>query len=692
MADPSPERTLSWPACWSLLAFATTLVATLAPMWAGVPRPVHVIGVFALAAGVTWGLARHMYTHRRLAHLAERRDHMVRLMQVGGGAYFLWSAGFLTFPHYWSAWALALLALVGATYGGTTWCWHVARRPVPELARPTIWRANPEPEDRVRANWQAALDRARCGWLKVVDWVSVTIEDRSVGVRAMAQVRDSDTVPASRHLDPGAIAIALRQVTGLQLRTDWVQAREGPYAGDWEITAVTEDVMGRVHPYVDDPTPKSSATKTLVGYDIEGRHYTQDLRAHCQDCGKTLSGKTSLINAKWAHITTWSDGVLWVCGVAKLWETLAGWLEPYRDSGLPVPIDWIAAGRLDSLKMLARAMDVAHWRQNQPMADRAAFKTIIVQLDEASDLLQDTQTRVPCQGQMLNASEIVAKFVKRNGSAGVWLHLASQRSTGEQWGPKGSEIIAQMTWRTAFYSGDQAEVGRILGWSHYNLPNPPHPGCYWLRPGDQDPLLLRSPYIQEVDPRRDRLHDGPTVSDVSWARKDIPRGLDLGSAGAAGPEYAARLRTMDAEMFAYLTDSLAIAEPEAPGTGAGSAAAAAAEVHREADAYLAQLVSPVSLPERRIRREMIPEIVRAAGGPIGTFQIIEELRKRGDPVSNPTAVSNELAQQVKDGLLHRLDKGLYVATEGDHTTPHHTTPLVSATSGNGSPPPPGGHV
>ena len=75
-----------------------------------------------------------------------------------------------------------------------------------------------------------------------------------------------------------------------------------------------------------------------------------------------------------------------MCGVAKLYDTLAGWLEPYRDTGRPIPIDWVASGRMDSMAMLVRAMDVARWRQNQPMSARAAFKTIIVQLDEASDL------------------------------------------------------------------------------------------------------------------------------------------------------------------------------------------------------------------------------------------------------------------------------------------------------------------
>jgi len=688
VAEEPAERTLSWPACWSLLACATTLATTLVPMLVGVPRVAHVVGALVLASAGAAGVVRRVYVHRALAHLVAERDRMVRLVQAGAGAYFLWSAGFVLTPHRWSAWVLALAGLGGATYGLIAWCRRVAHRPVTEHVG---WRPGPPPPpDPVRTNAQAALDRAKYGWLEVTGWTPVTAGDRTVGFRAAARVRDGDTVPTVKHLDAELIAIALRQVTGAELRADWVQPRRGTFAGEWEITAVAEDVMGRVRPYVDDPTPKSSRVPALIGSDLEGKPYVQDLRAHCQDCGQTRSGKTSLINIKWAHITTWTDGVLWVCGVAKLYDTLAGWLEPYRDTGQPIPISWVASGRLDSLTMLVRAMDVARWRQNQPMHSRAEFKTIIVQLDEASDLLQDTKNRVLCQGEMLTASDIVAKFVKRNGSADVWLHLASQRSTGDQWGLRGPEISANTQWRTAFRSSDQAELGRILGWSHFNLATPPHPGCYWLKPPDEDPLMLRTPYMQEVDPNRPRLHDGPTVSDVAWARRDIPHELDPGSAAAAGAEYAQRRTLMDAGMFAYLTDAPEMA-PELETVGGPSVAE---QVRREADEILARAMgsAPVSLVEHRTRGAQITSLVREAGGPVTTAQIIEGLRTGGDEVANPNAVHNELARQVDAGILTRPQKGIYTATDSQHTTPHHTTHPVAVTSAGELASLPGDHV
>jgi len=685
VAEEPPERTLSWPACWSLLACATTLAATLVPMLAGVPLVAHVLAALALASAVAAGVVRQVYVHRALAHLGAARDWMARLVQVGAGAYFLWLAGFVITPHRWSAWVLALAALGGATYGLSAWCRRVAHRPV---AEPVRWRPGPAaPADPVRTNTQAALDRARYGWLEVTGWAPVTADGRTVGFRAAVRVRDGDTVPAVKHPDSEPIAIALRQVTGAELRADWVQVRRGTFAGEWEITAVSEDVMGRVRPYVDDPTPKSSSVPVLIGYDLEGKPYTQDLRAHCQDCGQTRSGKTSLINNRWAAITTWTDGVLWVCGVAKLYDTLAGWLEPYRDTGRPIPINWVASGRLDSLTMLVRALDVGRWRQNQPMSARAAFKTIIVQLDEASDLLQDTKTRIPCQGEMLTASDVCAKFVKRNGSADVWLDLASQRSTGDQWGLRGPEISANTQWRTAFRSGDQAELGRILGWGHYNLATPPHQGCYWLRPPDEDPLMLRTPYMQEVDPNRPRLHDGPTVSDVAWARRDIPHELDPGSAAAAGEEYARRRTLMDAGMFAYLTDAPEMAAPPELETVGGLSVAE--QVRREADEILTRAMgsAPVSLVEHRTRGQRIAGIVRDAGGPTTTREVIDALRVMGDPVDNETSVSNELTRQVDAGDLTRLAKGVYThpaTTEREHITPHHTThPLQSVDVASG---------
>jgi len=297
---------------------------------------------------------------------------------------------------------------------------------------------------------------------------------------------------------------------------------------------------------------------------------------------------------------------------------------------------------------------------------------------------------------MLTASDVCAKFVKRNGSADVWLDLASQRSTGDQWGLRGPEISANTQWRTAFRSGDQAELGRILGWSHFNLATPPHPGCYWLKPPDEDPLMLRTPYIQEVDPSKDRLHDGPTVSDVSWARRDIPHELDPGSAVAAGEEYARRRTLMDAEMFAYLTDPPEMADtPELETVGGLSVAE---QVRREADEILTRAMGspPVSLVEHRTRGQRITAIVRDAAGPTTTREVIDRLRAMGDPVDNETSVSNELTRQVDAGDLTRLSKGVYAhptTTERDHTTSHHTTPdspLTLATSGGHAEPLPQG--
>ena len=103
MAEEPTERTLSWPACWSLLACATTLAATLVPMLAGVPRVVHVVGALVLASAGAATLVRQMYAHRALAHLDAERHQMVRLVQAGAGAYFLWLTGFVLTPHRWSA-------------------------------------------------------------------------------------------------------------------------------------------------------------------------------------------------------------------------------------------------------------------------------------------------------------------------------------------------------------------------------------------------------------------------------------------------------------------------------------------------------------------------------------------------------------------------------------------------------------
>ena len=210
--------------------------------------------------------------------------------------------------------------------------------------------------------------------------------------------------------------------------------------------------------------------------------------------------------------------------------------------------------------------------------------------------------------------------------------------------------------------------------------------------------MLRTPYMQEVDPNRPRLHDGPTVSDVAWARRDIPHELDPGSAAAAGEEYARRRTLMDAGMFAYLTDAPEAADTPEPETVGGLSVAE--QVRREADEILTRAMGspPVSLVEHRTRGQRIAAIVRDAAGPTTTREVIDRLRAMGDPVDNETSVSNELTRQVDAGDLTRLSKGVYAhptTTERDHTTSHHTTPdspLTLATSGGHAEPLPQGQV
>jgi hypothetical protein len=300
--------------------------------------------------------------------------------------------------------------------------------------------------------------------------------------------------------------------------------------------------------YHDVPRWTSIKAPALIGYH-DGERYETRLDRHWFDVGMSRSGMSSLINAKFAHVTLADDAVLWVCGADHLLNLVWPWIRLYMDTGKRLPIDWIAAGRRDTLRMLMAGMRVARWRQSAPLGQRAAFKNIIIHLNQASFVLV---VKTVCERHgdgTLNPSEAAAMLLRGAGSAGVHLHLSSPRGMNDRLGDHGPEINSNIATRTVFRTQDQSEVGRAMG--DFQLWAPEHRGEFWFRQNSVDPArLLNAPYLQQDD----RLAT-TKVSDVAWARQDFLTTLDAGSAQAAGEHYPQRFTTAGDELYRYLLDA-----------------------------------------------------------------------------------------------------------------------------------------
>lgn len=559
-------------------------------------------------------------------------------------------------------------------------------------------KPKPSPRDVPRRELIAAEALIRAGYpqLSVTGSEPVGFNKetgRFDGVRFTLQLAvGKQKPPVSAEED---IANAFKQVLGAPLNSDWVQLRASPGAGEYTLTVTMRDTKVDIIPYVDSIEPTSITEPHLVGYDHD-KPVMHPLNTNGQNIGQFGSGKSSLTNVQLAHLTRCTGGddigpgaVVWICGVEKLYELVGEWVEPYFDTDYDLPFDWIANGQTDTVIMLVTAMNIARWRQRQPIADRIDWPYIIVVLDEAGFAFRDTTVTARYQGQWVNASQAAANLTMGARSGNVHLIRNSQRSTLDHGGPGGGDISANMGWTAAFRSKDDAEIGRLTG--DYTLKMPRHKGEFWFDPGTGEPILLKAPYIQETSRNRPRLHDGATIGDVSWARRHLVQSLDPGSAAIGGEAYARRHTRMNDAMRNYLTGDPTIQQDTTPHQATPLATPPAIPPNGDISAYdagyqmmMKQLtemfpdyappeppappppVSVVTMVGRRSRADRIAEILNASDEPVSYEDLVTELRKTEDPPIPDTGlrrfkqvVSNALGQMVEEERIRRLERGMY---------------------------------
>jgi hypothetical protein len=675
---------ISWKAFWTALTVVFTATCAGVAYFAGV-GPWVAVGAQA-AAGLVAGLIAALVVHEAEMFAAvptRSRSAIIRLVWVGAVVHLVWAVTVAARPDLWPSALLALVALAGTQYWlarGHEYLLTRPRRVVPTTvvnpgAGPAAGTEHDDHDDHTKI-LVAALDRAGYAHLTVIRWEPVG--DPPFGMRVWVRMPSRQTSRDAKNsrvgltgADAEPIAIGLAEVLRQPVMSDWVAVHKERAAGTYTLLIVTEDVMARVHPWRDNPTWSTITSPKCIGYGMDSQPVMLRLDQHGQLSGQTRSGKTSLVHIEWAHVTLCTDAIIWVAGVEKLYDLVGGWVEPYTGHDLPLPVDWVASGQTDLLGMLVAAMTVARWRQRQPMTQRQGFVTIILYLDEASFALRNNKAKATYQGVAYTAAQLVGMLTQGAGSAGVYIRFISQRGVNSHFGDQGGDTTANAGFVAAFSTRDAADIGRLTG--DYQLPSPRHKGECWLDSGD-GPTRVKVSYLQEVDPSKPVLHDGPTVSTVAWDRRHFVRGIDEGSGRAAGDSYAHRHTRMDGDMLAYLTDTEPI-EPtdELEQTGiAGLTSDAARNAAAEALAELdrAGLGTPrttttpagpmgvVTMTGRRSRADRIAEIVEHAGIALSVSDITAALRSTGDH-ADPQVITNALTKLVADGRLHRPERGLY---------------------------------
>ena len=616
-----------------------------APLW------LALLVTSVLAGGTVVMVRTVAHRARMLAHLhVVHRQRLARWVGVASVLHIGWVAGVQVAPEHALWWAVGLVGLAGAEWATAAALEYVWTQPLlpdrhaaieqQQAAREEAAAAAVEPDPDMRH----ALRMTGLSWLRVIEWHPIGTAGRNYTVRIPAAPPDAKTgakTLTASHAE--CIAIALSEVTGTPLMSDWVQVRKSEYAGQYVISVVTEDVKAKVIPYVDDPTPTSITEPCVTGYRLDGSRIEQLLAQHGETIGKSRSGKSSLINCKMAHVTRCDDAVLWICGTEKVYNLVGGWLAPYEGTDYRPPIDWVERGLTGVLAVLAAGMRLARHRQDTHHSQARDWTRIIIVLDEASFALSNNTETVAYDGKARTASEMAANIVKGAGGGNVHLWLATQHGVNKEFGDDGGTIKAQMGFAEVFQTRSKSELGEVFG--EYKLSRPRHKGEYWADLGEGDLVNAKAPYIQETDPARPTLHDGATISDISWARRDLvmEQPLDAAERAAAGEAYINRRRSAD-DLVEYLTGKAPAAQNTAESTGYATAMTELDEllgvpVQRKEAATVAtiQYVPADQQPVPTSRADRIVRIVGQCEDPISRADIITRLQDAGDPVRNTNA-------------------------------------------------------
>lgn len=566
---------LSWKAAWLLIASAAALALALLPPRLIDTAALHYLTSIGLGLVVyaAWLLGAHIaVTGAPMWSTLDPGDRALIdwCLRIAGSAYMTWLLVAVFYPEAILWWLAALAVMGGIAY----WVAQAIEYLINTRKNREAARVASENKARIEARealatvlepgagsrevdeFRQALAACKLSYLRVVDTEPLGDPPFGRSYRVRRGPNDAHITQAKAE----DIAIALAQITGRTILSDWVQVQDVENAGEYLVIVTNEDVMARIHPHREPAYPVVSTIteRQDIGFGLDGVPVAINLKRHGRITARSTGGKSSLLDEIIALLTACADVRIWVCGTHKLIDLVAAWCEVYRDTGLPFPFDWVRFGAQDTVDMLAAFLRVSRYRQSLPLRKRGGWPTIILILDEASYVLDGkNQVTAEFDGMDLRTGPITGLIYSGVASADQAMIVATQRDTIDRLGDDGGTIQANLGYDIVGASGDRDAVGRVMG--DWKLPKPRHPGQYWLADTDlPGPLQFKAKYPQTDDPTKKvliRPGDGMRVSEIAWSRRLLPHygnGIDDGSATAAGAAYLNRPRMWDDEMEAYL--------------------------------------------------------------------------------------------------------------------------------------------
>lgn len=678
---------MQWKTFWSVIGCSVTSGFGVLPACFDLPLPVTIASAAGAAVCAVYGASKAIHGSEMFLELKlDAKDQMVRWVAVAAGGHVAWVTGFQLHPNLWWAWIAGLAGLGVAQYWGARWHEYEQRRRAvvaPVVAQQVAAQEEHENSSKIQRQIKATLRLSDLDHLELIRWE--WIDDRGVvfWVRKPPAAEMPKKKAAKELATPDTediVANSMSRVVGEDLESRWVSIRRENTASVYKIAVMNQDVMAQVIPYHEDltePLRLTSITEPAIqGFTLDGEPRSLLLSGHGQNIGQSGSGKSAMTQANLAHITRCSDAVSWICGTEKLYDLVSHWVEPFEGTRYSIPIDWIAYGPADTAEMLAAAMRIVRQRQRTRKGQRKDWKRIVITLDEASFALHPKlagKARAKFEGSSYTATDLVAMILKAGRSAGVFMHLATQRGTQDNFGDQGGDITTAFTWSNTFQTNDPGEVGRNTG--DYQIPRPDHVGEAVHKPPEGQPERIKVPYAQEDDRSKAALHNGLTLTQIAWSRRGLDRELDMADQQAAGSAYLRRHQYADADLFEYLTGE----RPEAVSGGQSLES----ESKQAADAELRNLLGGVfgqapELPSpaapvdaeapaaepvevKRTARARVAAIVAEFDGRLSKPDIVERLKRDGGKPVSAGVLANALTEMVKAGELIRPDDGMYVA-------------------------------
>jgi hypothetical protein len=587
----------------------------------------------------------------------------------------------------WWAWLLTLIALAGIEYVIARDQEYLLTRIAPPIAPPAIVRTEPidvvtRPVEPTRSRGEQLVLDALARTTYVHTQIAGEVKELEYGVTcalrnpSIAAASEAAGVPVTKvePLGPGAevdIAVAVSEVLGKPIERSWVEIADSRYAGLVSMTITLKDVLSMAHPYPLIVEPAKPGSRITLGVRVNGQHATINPLQHVVIVGKSRSGKTSLVNSYLAGLGR-LRGQKRLCGREKIYDIAGQWLDCHLDTDNVLPIDQVAEGQDDTLVMLRDLMDEARARQALPHAERSGLDPIWCILEEAPAALADHTRRIEWDGRTWTCSDAVAHLLRTAGSAGIHLVLLAQQYTNAMFGDQASAIKANIGAILIVQSTSGDERSEAFGAGAAKLPNLWNPGQVYIQDGG--PVWsFKAWYIHEVDSRMQRLHDGPTIVDVSMARSRIASHLNQGRMITTGSkqwrerpvrmttEYHLYLRGKSRELPAApkrtqlsVDDALAaLVASKMAEQGITPTSAAPEQPATETDEP-----TPTAVPVKRSRTAQIVTIVEQATAPISRGDIRAALQADGDDVS-VGVLDNTLSKLVAANRLRRADTGLY---------------------------------